>query len=103
MHICENIVAQCVGLSLPRTIEHNSTKLDVSEARFVIAATNGLQHGLMLFWNEDVQWVKKLVLGKVYRFFALKKDCKEGILMFFIPKYTKFHELTSEEAKEIGF
>ncbi len=102
MQVCENI-AQCVDLTFPKTIEHNSMKLRVGEARFIVATANGLRNGHVLFWNENVQMVERLVLGKVYKFSVLEKSCNEGILMFFIPNYTKFHELTPEEARNIEF
>jgi len=102
MQVCEN-TAKCVSLTHSKAIEHDSKKLRVSEARFVMVTETGLRNGQMLFWNEDAQTVERLVLGKVYRFTALVKNRAEGILMFFIPNYTEFHELDPEETRKIEF
>lgn len=102
MNLCEN-VAKCVGLSLPRAVDFSSERLAVSEARFEIVTARGFEKGQMLFWNEDAQQVEHLSLGKVYRFSALAKKCDESTLMFYVPKCTKFTELSPEEVKKIVF
>lgn len=84
-------------------VKYGSTKLRVSEAKFIVATETGFQKGNMLFWNENVNTIEKLSLGKVYRFSALIKSYSNSVLMFFIPNYTRFQVLTPEEEGKIGF
>jgi hypothetical protein len=102
MNVCEN-VARCVGLTLPKAVEYNLVRFTVGEARFLIATSGGLRKGQMLFWNEDAQKVERLALGKVYRFSALAENYDESILMFYVPNWTKFNELSPEEVRKIEF